>query len=202
MKLSKIFAFTLVAATAISAATPVVKAHNLVKYTGVPFVVPAQCGTSTSKWVTQNGKTVLQVTVNADDNVGFQIFNSSPSSNVGTPSAGTGIIPTGTLSFTLSGLPSGGSDIEVSGVGTAADSYSSPYDFPTTTNGTFSYQIPAMTNTVATSPVVAVTGVFYPGVYPTTIYVSNFRLNNAPLLLDTTQSTSANTTLYTDYCTW
>ena len=198
MKLPRLFSIMLIALTAIIAAAPVVLAHNQAKYIGIPFVLPGFCGIASAKFVNKNGSLAIQVTQNGgDDNVGFQIFNSVPSSNLGLPSTTTGAIPAGTYSFVMNGAAPGAVFLEVFAVSTTSGG---TFSFPllgVVNNGTITFVVPSGTASVA--------GYFYPNVsssLTTTLFLSNFRQNNQSILSDTTQSATSTSNDFYGYCTF
>lgn len=195
MKLSKIFSIGFVALTALSLSAASVSAHNSVKYTNVPFVVAGLCTTggdvalsSSVNYISQNGKLVLQVNSANQDApgsgyAGWEVFTSFPGVNPGniTPSPTT-TAPSGTYSFTLSGLPSSGNTLVV--VSLDALGNTEQTEGPVS-NGPVSVVAPAADD--VGSPIVSV--VFWifnsSGALTSPYTVSNFTVNNQPLLIDT-----------------
>ena len=197
MRLTKIFAIGLVVLTAVAVSTPDVAARNPARFSNVPFVVPGFCAGATSKWVVNNGSLAIQITnPYQTDNVGFQIFNSSPTSNIGMPSTSTGAVPSGPYSFTVSGLPSSGALVSVFAVSTTSGgSFEYLINAVTEYNGTISFTVP---------PNMASVAGYFKGNTPnySTIYLTNFRQNNMPILSDTTQSATSTTNAFYGYCTF
>lgn len=178
MKLSQISTAGLTALTALAVTTPDLHAHNLAKYTAVPFVQPGYCSGPTAKWVNVNGKLSIQVTVD-DQDAGFAIFNSVPTSG-SLPGPATGTIPAGNYSFTISGLPSTGASF----VQWSLPANTSPGT--TIYNGTVTFTVAPGQNSFfgyIENPSSAIT-----------YYLSNFRQNNIPILADTTGAQTSTAT--------
>lgn len=194
MKLTRLYSLGLIALAALSVSTPRALAHNEAKYTNIPFVVPGYCGAGvSSRFVSINRAMVLQVVANPSAFSGWEIFNSVPASNTTRPSPTTGLIPAGNYSFTLSGLPSGG-EIFVDAISTTG---------ALTPAGTVSAN--GLANVNVTSPVAGLAAVqfFVATTGTATVLVSNFRINNATVLSDTTQSDTTSTVspVFFGFCT-
>lgn len=186
MKSSKIFSAGLLALTALAISMPNGTSHNLSKYTGIPFVIAGACEQGSAKWVNRSGAFVLQLYNNYNGSnanyTGWEIYTSVPSSGT-LPSASTSA-PAGTYTFTISGLPSGGTVtcFSVDGLG----NFYPPGDQQVTVvNGQGSVVAPPAAD--AGYPVVQVEFfVTVPAGTNPTLFVSNFHVNGQTILPDTT----------------
>lgn len=185
MKLAKELSVGLVALATIAFSAPNVEAHNPAKYTNVPFVVASNCpninSSSSVSWVSVDGTTQLQVNTVERAVTGFEVFCSSPSSN-SNPATALGTIPVGTYSFNITGSTSSISNIEAYSV-SSTDAHNTTA--VTTTNGVATVTIP----TPSSGSLVAVQfEVNTTSSSNVTVNLSNFRVNNSSIALDTTQT--------------
>lgn len=193
MKLSKLFSTGLAALSTLAVVSPGVSARNPARLTSVPFVVAAVCTDTeqvgTATFASSNGKFIL--TLNATNTgmglsyAGWEVFTSFPGVNPGniTPSAVTSA-PAGTYSFTVSGMPSSGNYVYVSSVD--ADGNSNASYFPIS-NGTVSVTAPPVSD-MGSALVSVDFWIARGGGFTSPVTVSNFTVNNSPLLIDTTHT--------------
>ena len=198
MKVTNLISISIAMLAGVAVLTPSVTAKNLAKYTNIPFVVAAHCPASSAQIVTSGGKTkvVAAIDTASFDAGGFDIYCSNPSTGTG-PNSATGTFPEGTLSFTISGLPSGGG---ISAVAVYTDNPASFEDlFPVLGSNGF-VTIPVNNPfTTPGSPVIEIQ------VSPTTasgtatVQMYNMVYNNSTVLFDTTVTDTGTTGI--DFCT-
>ena len=168
-----------------------IEAHNSDKYTNIPFVVAAACtgGSATVNYVNQNGALGVRVTngyVEASDSFGgWEVYTSFPGVGSGnsSPSATT-TAPAGTYSFNISGLQGSGNQL---GCDTTDSGNNHNFVMISITNGPVSVTAPPphVGNSISAISFWAMnttTGVVAP------YFVTNFKVNNAALLIDTTHT--------------
>lgn len=190
MRSSARFLAGLVVLTSIALAAPNVKAHNLSKYTNVPFVLPASCSGATSAWVTSNGTLALQLSSgSSSDYTGFQIFNSVPTSNSNTASSASGFVPAGSYSFNVSGNANG-AVVDLASVASPGSSYST-ISTGNAATGTVTFTVASGQNMVE--------GYVYGAAF-SNVMLTNFRQNNVPILSDTTQVATSTASNYFNFC--
>lgn len=178
-------------------ALPAGLAHNLDKYTNVPFAVAASCpqydnldgGSYSAQFTTVKGTQTLKVVTDFFGWAGFEVFCSVPTTGT-LPNSSSQSFPEGTLTFNYS---------STAPMNFTSDPNSAAYAYYTD-NPTSTVQLhPVITANTVTIPInnpgtpganVISVG-FAPGVGTVgsgsaTMYFSNFRYNNAPLLIDLT----------------
>lgn len=196
MKQSKILSIGLASLAAVALATPNVGAHNPGKYTGVPFIVPGYCTNYGpdpgvySSWVNVNRSLQVKVVANGEGDSGFEMYCSNPANNVGPAYPNLpGTFPQGTLTFSETGLPSGGN---VFGYWEFSDgTINQTLVNIAPVNGIVSMPTTPAGGTVAGATVEYLQVYIETNVNPnigsyTTVYCSNFRYNGVAVLNDTT----------------
>ena len=208
MKLANHCSIGLAILTTLALSGPTVSAHNLFKYTNVPFVLAANCGsTSSAQVISTKGVASIQASNPSllTGFCGFSMYCSTPTSGT-TPTTTTATFPQGTLTcnFTSntplisSGLTQNcGGFLQVNNAGTTVG-------IPL--NATISGNVMTLTCINGAHPAAPVIAVFL-GIGSTTGPVSatfsNFRYNNTSVLFDSTQVDSGSATNAagtTDFC--
>lgn len=197
MKLSRIFSIGLVALTALSLSAPNVSAHNTLKYTGIPFIVPGACSPGTASVVSINRTASVTCTGPTTGFAGWEMFCSSPSTGT-LPSTTTGTFAQGTLTCNFTSnttlIPFTGSNpgtancegfLQVNNAGTTEYLLV----VPTISGNTMTMS--CINGTFPSAPVIV--AFFGVGEGPTSVTstFNNFRYNNAPVLLDATNVDSS-----------
>lgn len=212
MKTSKIFAASMGLLTALAIVAPGVQAHNPAKYTNIPFMYATSCSTSdfsTENFVNSSSGVALQVNLQANVDAGAPIRIMCTSPGIGQPSSGflnlagtfaLGSTP-GTLTFNLTGSTANISSISAYASGVTPDGgppswgiVGTPITVPSGNGGVVSvpfaqgHLIFGPYNGACQSMVVVIEG----NGSASTLLISNPRLNNSPILFDTSFTGNVN----------
>jgi hypothetical protein len=155
---------------------------------------------ATVNYISKNGQ--LSLVINAQNASsassnsfgGWEVYNSTPGMNPGnTAPTSTTFGPPGTYGFTVSGLPSSGASVTVSVLDQSRDVTAASFSI---TNGQVTCSPPAVSD-VGQSAVAVYFTISTPNGFTTPVTVSNFTLNGAPLLIDTSHFDANIGTQYT-----
>ena len=190
MKLSRILSIGVVALTAFAAASPNATAHNPVKYTNTPFIVPFACIPPESSQFVSHRSTFI-ANIIADDNglgaSGIEIFTSVPTSTYPVyPPSPFGSFPSGNVTIQLvSPLPAN--------VALPLQAFANWIDTPLggapnviVSGNTITIQAQDPSGFGSNLTFLALNFGTNPGTGTANIQLTNFAINGTPLLFDTT----------------
>lgn len=194
MKLSKIFSVGLLALSVVAVSAPSVMAHNTLKYTNIPFVVPAFCSSATASVVSTGGKATVQVSAPSTGFGGWEVYCSVPTSGT-LPTTATGTFSQGTLTCNFTSnvtlIPTSGPTQNCGAWTYVNNAGASEFAVAATTLSGNVMTLSCTNATFPSAPVIAVGFGMSPSTGTITATFNNFRYNNSPLLFDTTVSDSS-----------